>query len=183
MRPKVCKVCREPFTPVRQIQPTCGKFACGMEYGLKVAADSRAKRERKETLEAKAKLKTRRDWISEAQAAFNRFIRTRDVGQPCISCGRHHQGQMHAGHYLSTGARPELRFSELNVHAQCAPCNNHLSGNIVLYRKGLIQKIGVQLVEWLEGHHEPKHYTVDDLKAIKAEYTRKAKELENANAN
>ena len=33
-------------------------------------------------------------------------------------------------------------------------------------------------VEWLEGPHEPKKYTIDDLKAIKAEYIRKRKEIE-----
>jgi hypothetical protein len=87
---------------------------------------------------------------------------------------------MHAGHYMSVGARPELRFDENNVNAQCAPCNNHLSGNIVLYRKGLIAKIGLEAVEALEGPHEPKHYTVDDLKQIKADYTAMAKALEKA---
>jgi hypothetical protein len=172
-RPKTCPACRTKFDPVRPLQ-----VACNWECAIKHTANLKAKRERKEAKERKTKLKTRRDWLREAQAAFNRYIRTRDMGKPCISCGRHHQGQIHAGHYLSVGARPELRFNENNVHAQCAPCNNHLSGNIVLYRKGLIAKIGFELVEWLEGHHEPKHYTIDDLKQIKADYTRMAKELE-----
>jgi hypothetical protein len=139
--------------------------------------ENKAKRERKETKERKAKLKPRRDWLREAQSAFNKFIRTRDAGQPCISCGRHHNGQWHAGHYLSTGARPELRFDERNVHLQCAPCNNHLSGNIVLYRQGLIAKLGLAVVEELEGPHEPKHYSIDDLREIKARYTALARQL------
>ena len=176
MRLKTCKGCGEKFAPERPLQIVCG-VPCAWAYKAK----QDAKADRRLTREAKAKLKTRRDWLREAQAAFNRFIRLRDAGKPCISCGRHHQGQYHAGHYLSTGARPELRFSELNVHLQCAPCNNHLSGNIVLYRKGLIGKIGQESVDWLEGPHEAKHYSIDELKAIKAEYTRKAKELEKAN--
>lgn len=172
MRKKVCQSCKTPFTPERPLQSTCS-IPCAIDK----AKEIRAKRERKEHREAKAKLKTRRDWLREAQAAFNRFIRTRDMGQPCISCGRHHQGQWHAGHYLSTGARPELRFDERNVHLQCQPCNTHLSGNIVLYRQGLIAKIGLAAVEELEGPHEPKKYTVEDLKAIKAMYTARIKEL------
>jgi hypothetical protein len=32
-------------------------------------------------------------------------------------------------------------------------------------------------VEWLEGPHEPQKWSIDDLKAIKAEYSRKAREL------
>ena len=72
-----------------------------------------------------------------------------------------------------------MRFDERNVHKQCAPCNTHLSGNAVLYRIALIYKIGTVGVDWLESHHEPKHYTIDDLKAIKNVYcvkTRKLKE-------
>lgn len=175
MRPKTCPSCREKFEPVRQLQ-----VACSIECAIRHTQNLKAKRERKEHKERKAKLKDRRDWLREAQAVFNRFIRLRDAGQPCISCGRHHTGQIHAGHFLSVGARPELRFNEYNVHAQCAPCNNHLSGNIVLYRKGLIEKIGLAAVEWLEGPHEPKKYTIDDLKALKAHYQAKVKELEKA---
>ena len=176
-KPKTCRACRTKFEPTR-----IGQVACDWECAIKYTLSLKTARDRKETKERKAKLKTRRDWLREAQSAFNRFIRTRDMGRPCISCGRHHTGQIHAGHYLSTGARPELRFDERNVHAQCAPCNNHLSGNIVLYRKGLIAKIGQEAVNALEGPHEPKHYTVDDLKQIKADYTRMARELEKASA-
>jgi hypothetical protein len=177
LRQKTCKGCGDKFVPDRPLQVVCS-VPCSWAY----VGKENAKTDRRLTRAAKAKLKTRRDWLREAQAAFNRFIRLRDAGQPCISCGRHHQGQIHAGHYLSTGARPELRFEELNVHAQCAPCNNHLSGNIVLYRKGLIAKLGMEIVEWLEGSHEAAHYTIDDLRQIRADYTRKAKELENKNA-
>jgi len=70
-----------------------------------------------------------------------------------------------------------MRYMEANIHKQCAPCNNHLSGNIVLYRIGLIAKIGLDAVEKLEGPHAPQKYTVDQLREIKATYTAKAKEL------
>lgn len=173
MRAKTCRACGNKFEPMKSTQVICYSLPCAITH----TQNLKAKRERKETKERKAKLKTRRDWLREAQAAFNRYIRTRDMGRPCISCGRHHTGQIHAGHYLSTGARPELRFDERNVHAQCAPCNNHLSGNIVLYRKGLIAKIGLEAVNALEGPHEPKKYSVDDLREIKAKYTEMAKAL------
>lgn len=127
--------------------------------------------------EAKAKAKPRSKWMAEAQSAFNKFIRMRDAGQPCISCGRHHTGQYHAGHYLSVGAKPELRFNELNVHLQCQPCNTHLSGNLVNYRTRLLTKIGAEQVQFLEGPHEPKKYMIDDLKQIKTHYAALAKEL------
>lgn len=174
MRAKTCRACGNKFEPIKSTQVICYSLPCAITH----TQNLKAKRERKETKERKAKLKTRRDWLREAQAAFNRYIRTRDMGRPCISCGRHHTGQIHAGHYLSTGARPELRFDERNVHAQCAPCNTYLSGNLVNYRTGLVAKIGIDLVEWLEGSHEATHYSIDELKEIKKKYTRLSRELE-----
>ena len=150
---------------------------CGIECARVEAVRVREKAERIADRTARLTLKTRRELLAEAQTAFNLWCRLRDEADPCISCGRHHQGQWHAGHYLSTGARPELRFNPDNVHKQCMPCNTHLHGNLVLYRLALIEKIGLERVEWLEGPHEPTKYSADELKAIKAEYSRKAKEL------
>ena len=113
----------------------------------------------------------------EAQKAFNAYIRELDKLEPCISCQRHHEGQYHAGHYKTAGGFPELRFEPLNCHKQCSACNNYLSGNITEYRINLISKIGMKAVEWLEGPHEPKKYTCEDLLAIEKEYKLKLKSL------
>ena len=168
---KTCEVCERVFVPDRMGQLVC-RPACAM---ARVRQAKKAEREsvkkRKEAIKSKA------DWAREAQTAFNAWIRVRDEGLPCISCGRHHQGQWHAGHYLSTGARPELRFTESNVHRQCAPCNTHLSGNAVLYRIGLIHRIGSETVEWLEGPHELPKWTADDYRAIRDNYRAKLKEM------
>jgi len=37
-------------------------------------------------------------------------------------------------------------------------------------------------VEWLEGKHEPKHYTIQDIKQIKQLYREKIKLLDMANS-
>ncbi|BES72185.1 hypothetical protein RE428_32030 [Marinobacter nanhaiticus D15-8W] len=126
----------------------------------------------------KAELKPRSKVLKEAQAEFNKFIRLRDRDRPCISCGSYTAGQYHAGHYRTTKAAPELRFEELNCHKQCAQCNNFDSGNIVEYRISLIQRIGQEAVDWLEGLHAPKKYSIDDLEAIKAHYRKQNRELE-----
>ena len=55
--------------------------------------------------------------------------------------------------------------------------NNHKSGNIVEYRINLVKKIGAEQVEWLEGKHEPKKYSIDEIKEIKAKYKNKLREL------
>ncbi|MCQ8140507.1 recombination protein NinG, partial [Vibrio parahaemolyticus] len=49
-------------------------------------------------------------------------------------------------------------------------CNNHKSGDIVNYRANLVQKLGAEKVEWLEGPHQAKRYTIEDLQAMKAHY-------------
>ena len=180
VKPKKCKVCKTEFRAFNSLHVFCSG-ECAIAHSKKVQ-EKRVKKvaseKRKAYREAKEKLKTRSEWMSSAQKAVNAYIRKRDEKLPCISCGRYHQGQYHAGHYRTVGGNPELRFEELNIHKQCSPCNNHLHGNIVNYRIGLRDKIGDEKLEWLEGKHEPKHYTIDDLREIEKTYKLKLKELE-----
>jgi hypothetical protein len=180
VKQKTCKACKQKFTPTKPLQQVCD-FGCAIELNLINKAKKQAQestRKRKEHRAAKERIKSRADHLKEAQTAFNRYIRARDADLPCISCGRFHVGQYHAGHYRTTAAAPELRFDERNVHKQCAPCNNHKHGNIVEYRIGLGARIGMECVDWLEGKHEPKKYTIEELKQIKSKYSRMARELE-----
>lgn len=150
-----------------------------------------ARQERAQTKEARERIKTRSKWLEEAQTAFNAFVRWRDKDLPCICCNQWPSsddykpgGYWDAGHFLSRGAFPELRFEELNCHKQQKSCNAGSSkyakkGRTVSegYRENLIRKIGQESVDWLEGQHEAKHYTIEDLKRIKQEYKDKLKEL------
>lgn len=185
-RPKKCRVaeCRATFVPAQPFQTWCSPDCAVaiIRQRQEKQRKSFAQRERREIKVRKEKLKTRADHLREAQAAFNEWVRLRDADRPCISCGRHHEGQYHAGHYRSVGANPELRFEPLNVWKQCAPCNTHLSGNLVNYRISLLQGIGAEKVEWLEGPHEPRKYTVEEIKTIKAEYRAKTRELKKGQA-
>lgn len=173
---------------------------CATEHGQRKAKAAREKAVKKqaskqkeadrefkrETKRRKVAAKSKSDWAKEAQREFNRFIRLRDAKQPCISCQRHHQGQYHAGHYKTVGAHPELRFNEDNCFKQCAPCNNHLSGNITNYRPNLIELIGQNRVDALD-YHSGGHFIgppspfilkgVELCQHIKATYKQKANEL------
>jgi hypothetical protein len=137
-------------------------------------------KEHKRALQARRKaLKTKSDHLKEAQAVFNQYIRLRDELLPCVSCGRFHNGQWHAGHYRPVGGRSgaALRFCEDNVHRQCAPCNNHKSGNIGDYRIELVRRIGQERVDWLEGPHDHKKFTVEEIEQIKKDYRKKINQL------
>ncbi|WP_073667453.1 recombination protein NinG [Pseudomonas aeruginosa] len=179
------RACGQEFTPrFSSTQKVCSP-ACALaikDRHSKPARKAIADRNRREIKVRKERLKSRADHLREAQQAFNEFIRLRDADQPCISCGRHHDGQYHAGHYRTVAASPELRFEPLNVHKQCAPCNNHKSGDIVNYRINLVRKIGAEKVEWLEGPHEPLKLTIDEIKALKATFRAWVRELKRATA-
>lgn len=181
-KPKKCAHCGEKFTPR---MGSIGQKACSPSCALAMAPQGRekaakalAKVEAVKHREAKERVKTKADHFRDTQKSFNAWIRARDAGQPCISCGTTADVQYCAGHYRTTAAAPELRFEPLNVHLQCnRNCNMGQSGNLLGYRPRLIEKIGLEAVEWLEGPHEPKRYTIEDLKAITAEYRAKVREL------
>lgn len=186
-RRKRCPVCRVMFTKARDSQAVCGEIKCAIAYGNSekgraIAGKALAEVGRRDIKVRKEKLKSRAEHLKDTQIAFNAWVRARDADLPCISCGRHHEGQYHAGHYRTVGANPELRFEPLNVWKQCAPCNNHLSGNLINYRISLLQRIGEEKVTWLEGPHEAKKYTVEELKAKTADYRAKTKELKKGQA-
>lgn len=85
---------------------------------------------------------------TKAQKSFNSYIRKRDEGQACISCGS--RSPSHAGHFYSAGHYSALRFNEYNCHLQCVRCNYFLSGNLNQYRINLEKKIGIEKLKQLD---------------------------------
>lgn len=195
IKPKKCKApgCGQHFKPTMTTQKVCS-IACARAMAKdqklqKVAAKAITRQKRQDLQERREKLKTRREHMAEAQVVFNSYIRERDAGLPCISCDSRPSdhdlikgSRWDAGHYRSVGACPELRFEPLNVHRQCVKCNRNLSGNAVEYRIRLVKRIGADQVDWLEGPHKPQRLTIEDLKAIKALYRQKLRELKRAAA-
>ena len=193
---KRCKRCGEYLDVESGVQLPAG-FFCSKEHAIEHGIEEsrkrlerlRAKAVRAQAVDVKNAAKRDRErrmevkplsyWMKRAQAAVNAYIRARDAGQPCISCGKPDDGshQRHASHYRSVGGHPELRFCELNIWASCSVCNNYLSGNLVPFRAALIAKIGLDKVEWLEGLHQPKRYRADDYKNIERIYKSKLKEI------
>lgn len=170
-KPRPCRHCGSKFVPARPLQQVCSPVCAAR----KVKADKAEERAQIKT--RREKLKTNGERKAEAQAAVNHWIvHVRDADKPCISCGRHHTGMYHAGHYRSRGSAPHLSLDPRNLAKQCAPCNLHLHGNLIEYRKGLIERYGVSHVDALEADQEPRHYTGDDYDAIKKQYRALARE-------
>ena len=158
----------------------------------KIKADNKIFREKKAALKPASKL------LAEAQAAFNKYIRLRDYDQPCISCLKPREvieaeqgwkvgGCWDAGHFMTRGAKGQLRFVLFNVHKQCKSCNaggGRFSAKAATvdanYRVNLIKKIGVDKVEWLENNNEIdlKKRDVEYLKRVKRIFSKRARVLE-----
>lgn len=184
MAKRKCKVCGTVFEKQRPLQFVCSP-ACGIEYRraqfLKAAIKAEREAKRKERAKAAAmrhKLETIPELTKKAQAAFNRYIRLRDRGKPCISCGAPWKENFQACHYVPAGRSNKLRFDEDNVHGGCVRCNLYESGNLRGYRIGLIGRIGVERVEQLETDHETRKWTKDELRELTAKYKQLAKEIE-----
>jgi len=175
IKPKKCKKCGEIFTPDRPFQKAC-KYQCAIEL-------AQAKSEQDKNKEHRMALKAFNDSDKnilkrKAIQVFNEYIRKRDEALPCVSCGyKDGARQIHAGHYRPAGNVAILRFDERNVHAQCSICNNHLSGNLMNYRKELINRIGLYQVEELEATNDPKQYTIEEYAEIIKVYKQKIKDL------
>ena len=192
-KPKKCRVatCGASFNPARLGQAVCSP-ACAIldaPKNLERARKSLAQVERRDIKVRKERLKSRADHLREAQAAVNEFIRLRDGHLPCTSCDSQPNdhdlmtgSRWDAGHYRSVGSCPELRFEPLNIHRQCVRCNRNLSGNAVEYRIRLVLRVGAEKVDWLEGPHPARKYTVEEIKAIKSDYRAKTRELKRAAA-
>ena len=172
-----CRSCGKAVIRFNSMQVICATLKCARAVPVINRKEEKAKD--RATREAQ---KTLPELRVEAQEAFNAFIRARDAGQSCICCGRFPQsesltgGSWDAGHYRGRGAAPELAFDERNCHLQLKRCN-HRAWDVAGYRARLIAKIGLAEVESLEGPHEAKKYTRDDMRDIRDAYRIKAKAL------
>jgi hypothetical protein len=176
-KPKICKGCGIEFLPTRPFQAACGP-PCAIKFARRQRTDKAAKAQRTADRGRKEALKSKRDHKRETQAIFNRYIRLRDTG-PCISCGQSaNQGQRHASHFRSRAAASQLSYNFLNVHASCAQCNSHKSGNITPYRIALVEKIGEERVLAIENNNNKADFSVEYLKRLQKILKRRVKHYE-----
>lgn len=183
-KPKICRVCRSKFTAMRPMQ-----YVCSPLCGLTVARISREKAEKAAQVRDKRETKQKLFWmlgkpelVKKAQKAFNAYVRYRDAGKSCISCGKPLPaealgGAFDCGHYRSVGSAVHMRFVEDNAHGQCKHCNRHLGGNHVAYRAGLIERIGLRAVELIEADQTLRKYSREGLIELARHYNAEARRI------
>lgn len=190
-RKKKCKQCLKQFQPIRPIQPCC-QYKCELAYAIEHAKkkdDDRQLQERKrikkEARDARKATKAYKDNHYPTQFKMTKETvqrwagGVRDAGLPCISCGTTADVQYCGGHCRTAGGNPELALDTRNIHRQCNKrCNCELSGNIHGamnthgYIVGLVERYGQDYVDWINGPHEAKKYTCDQLREIRAYYAK-----------
>lgn len=112
---------------------------------------------------------------AKAQKVFNAYIRRRDSENgyfTCISCGKTLPIEnMNAGHYVPQKNSSFLRFNEFNVNGECQYSNGFDEFHLIGYRKNLINKIGQDMVDWLESNQRTiKKWTRTELNDIITKY-------------
>lgn len=205
-KPKTCKnpACRASFVPQRLGQAVCSPKCALATVEVQKAKEKKslAQAGRRDIKVRKEALKSRGDHMKDAEKAVRDYRRTYElsIGSGCISCGESQESILHAqgwktggafdaGHFLGKGARPELRLVPSNIWLQCKSCNAGSSkyarkGQTVsqAFREGVIGRIGLEAVEALEADHAPRKETIEQLKAITAEYRAKTRELKKGQA-
>lgn len=185
-----CKICRTKFTPafdnIRWCCPDHGAQFAMQELEKKRTKQQKAKQKTELAAwkERKAAVKPPSHWIGMTQRAVNDWRREMllAAGHGCISCGTHSAFSWHAGHYRTTAAAPQLRFTPENIWLQCSACNVHKSGNIEAYRVNLVELIGEGRVQALEANNETHRYNREELAGIRADARAKLRALKQQEA-
>jgi hypothetical protein len=176
MKTRKCKYCKTPFQPITSLQKNCFEPNCVTDW----INETKQKQWTKKKAKLKAELMTLSDYTKILQQLVNKFVRMRDIGNPCISCEKPITGKTDAGHLFSVGNYPSVRFDLRNLAAQCITCNQFNGGNIHEYRKNLIKKIGITEFEDLERKaHETRKFSIPEIKEMIEFFKKKNKELEN----
>jgi hypothetical protein len=176
-----CRYCKSYGSP-EDGKIINGAFYCSLDhaiaYGKAKAPQALRKAHRAQKAAYAAQDTTKLK--NSTQAAVNKLCRLLDQGRPCISCGRPDEGgnKRNASHLKSRGANSAIRYSLINIHASCVVCNQWQSGNVEGYRKGLFERYGQAMLDYLDSAPRLRDWTPDDLRQIAKEARDEIKRIE-----
>ena len=135
---------------------------CSYESAAKWGFDNKSKGyeikrklQKKKDVVRKKELMTRNDWYKRLERLVNQYVKhVKEKDQPCCTCGAINK-KIDAGHYLSVGSNPDLRFELTNIHNQCSVnCNQIGSGMRPEYNEYIKERYGDDHYDWLNGPHK-----------------------------
>jgi len=122
--------------------------------------------------------------LTNTKNICHEYVRLRDGGKPCISCGTPYKEDFQAGHFYKAELFSNLKFDEKNISGQCRQCNLRKEGNESGYRVGIIQRYNEDHLKYLDDkakHYKQNHFEWDKLELfeVREYYKEKLKELKN----
>lgn len=187
-----CGGCGEYFRPDRTFP---GPVAwCGEDCALIVSRKrlpavkaKQARTERAQTKEARERIKTLSQHVSEAQSWVNRVVVAEDKAKGCISCNTGRVSD--AGHYFHRGSKyrcSPITLDRRNLVGQCNHCNTYQGGRQHDYQIGYIARYGQAQFDALCEYKmavdrgEVPPLTADECKAAIATAKARLKEIKDA---
>ncbi|QQV90440.1 recombination protein [Olleya phage Harreka_1] len=175
-----CRNCKKQFTKTYSTTQTCCSPKCALE-------DVRKKKEADKISLKDAKLeKVKKDTLQSlkntVQKVCHEFIRLRDKFKPCISCNAQWNKDFQAGHFYKAELYSNIKFNETNISGQCRKCNLRKDGNYDGYKKGFIERYGIEEFNKLDAlamgyKHEDFKWDREVLKEQRKYFTNKLKKL------
>lgn len=109
---------------------------------------------------------------STTKTIVHAYVRERDKGKPCISCGNDWKPNFQAGHGYAAGSFETLKYNLHNINGQCEQCNLRKEGDFFNYSLNLPDRIGIENYNELVrlagiDKQRSKVWNVDNLKEIR----------------
>jgi len=173
-----CKICRSEYDKRNMSHMVCG-YECSLKYAQR-SSDKKAKETKKVARKALKEYNDNdvKSQMGKAKKVMQKYARLRDTDEPCISCRKPTAKQWDGGHYIASHKCSGVRFNLWNINKQCSFCNDFDGSNAANYRIHLINKIGLEKVEWLEAQNGVTKYTADYLNRLKRIFNKKIRILE-----
>lgn len=121
------------------------------------------------------------DLIDQLDDVFSKYVRLKNTDTngecDCFTCPAHSRWQdMQCGHFISR-KHMYLRWDERNAKTQCKNCNEHLDGNLAVYRPRL-EAIHPGITDILEEESRLVHkWSRNELKAMLLDFTKRLQQL------
>ena len=180
IRKKKCIICKESFVPIyTSLQKTCS-VKCAIEASK--IKESKKISSLNEMRNEKFSIEKLNAVLDQTKLIVHDYIRERDKGKPCISCGSQWKNDFQACHRFNVKQFNGIRFDLMNIHGGCVGCNIYLDGNYDAYDLRLPNRIGEEEYQKLHKRAKiafkiPHTFTRTELKEIQKQVKLLKKQL------
>lgn len=146
----------------------------------------KAKQPRVELEKARQEVKGEKSlsWLKiNVRTVCHDYIKLRDKGLPCVSCGAHWTSEHQAGHLYKAELFSMLKYDERNIHNQCKKCNLFDNGNESMYHAAILSRLSIDdydEIKRIASQEKQTNFKWDreELEKIRKYYQLKIKQLE-----